>query len=448
MNKDNGTFCGEPLINLSTRGIGTVQQCSQVKYIRGIPKKGTVDSLNIKDGYVYVDGEKQDLFDLKKDDWKEIWNSEYLVDLRDKQANGIKNPTCELCYFMGDISKRARYVKFPEQYENLYKKESPSKIELRLSNECNLSCRFFSPINSSIYEKEMLKLSNNEKDIPDVVRKNYVEVAEFVRDKKKTTKFLRDTFDSSSLPELIENAVIVEMHGGEPTLENKLWDILDDLDLSEKEFICYSNIIKLEQKHIDILNRFKSGRFIASIDVADESINYCRYPAQWSDVSKKVQLLKKFKKEILINPSFCLQIYNMFRVVNNIKWLVDTFKEIPNHRPMFNVIQKPPYLSPNLVDYEVRKKLVEDIETKTEQIIQVLDYHTKKLYREKIKEYTDFLKIEHIEDSIPDVTSYVQNKKLNVKDQLKKEFWDFTNTLDRSRGQKLFEFFPELEGFI
>ena len=142
MNKDNGTFCGEPLINLSTRGIGSVQQCSQVKYIRGIPKKGTVDGLNIKDGYVYVNGAKQDLFDLKKDDWKEIWNSEYLVDLRNKQANGIKNPTCELCYFMGDTSKRARYVKFPEQYNNLYSKESPSKVELRLSNECNLSCRF------------------------------------------------------------------------------------------------------------------------------------------------------------------------------------------------------------------------------------------------------------------------------------------------------------------
>ena len=97
---------------------------------------------------------------------------------------------------------------------------------------------------------------------------------------------------------------------------------------------------------------------------------------------------------------------------------------------MFNVIQK---RTDQLVDYEVRKKLVEDIETKTEQIIQVLDYHTKKLYREKIKEYTDFLKIEHIEDSIHDVTSYVKNKKLNVKDQLKKEFWD-VNTLDRSRG--------------
>ena len=54
-NNDNGTFCGEPLLGLSLRGIGYVQQCSQIKYIRGIPKKGTVDDLNIDDGLVYVE---------------------------------------------------------------------------------------------------------------------------------------------------------------------------------------------------------------------------------------------------------------------------------------------------------------------------------------------------------------------------------------------------------
>ena len=148
--KDNGTFCGEPLLNLSTRGVGHVQQCSQIKYIQGIPKKGTVNELNINDGYVYIDGVKQELFNLKVDKWQDVWNSEYLQDLRLKQANGIKNPTCELCYFMKEHSKRAKYVENPEYYEPLYKKESPNKLELRLSNECNLACRFCTPINSSI----------------------------------------------------------------------------------------------------------------------------------------------------------------------------------------------------------------------------------------------------------------------------------------------------------
>ena len=41
------------------------------------PKKGTVDGLNISDGFVYVDGIKQELFDARKDKWEDIWNSEY-----------------------------------------------------------------------------------------------------------------------------------------------------------------------------------------------------------------------------------------------------------------------------------------------------------------------------------------------------------------------------------
>ena len=104
--KDNGTFCGEPLLGLSLRGIGTVQQCSQIKYIKGIPKKGTVDGLNTNDGLVYIDGHPQELFNLKYDKWEDVWNSEYLVDLRNKQAKGVKNPTCELCYHQNKKSVR------------------------------------------------------------------------------------------------------------------------------------------------------------------------------------------------------------------------------------------------------------------------------------------------------------------------------------------------------
>ena len=190
MDTDNGTFCGEPLLNLSTRGIGHVQQCSQIKYIKGIPKKGTVDGLNISDGFVYVDGVKQELFDLRKDKWEDIWNSEYLVDLRYKQANGIKNPTCELCYFMGKESKRYRYIYDAEKYNKLYSKTHPNKIELRLSNECNLACRFCTPVNSSIYEKEMVKLGK-QKHIPSIVKKNYVDIAEHVQEFKKGKKLVK-----------------------------------------------------------------------------------------------------------------------------------------------------------------------------------------------------------------------------------------------------------------
>ena len=453
MIKDNGTFCGEPLINLSTRGIGHVQQCSQVKYIKGIPKKGTVDGLNIGDGFVYVDGVKQDLFNLKVDDWKDVWNSEYLIDLREKQAKGIRNPTCELCYFGLTRSKRYRYIRDSEYYQPLYKKESPNKIELRLSNECNLSCRFCTPINSSIYEKEMVKLGKSKNPVPDVVKRNYIDVANSVNKiKKQGEKFLRDTVDN--LQELIDSVTIIEMHGGEPTLETKLWEILENTDVSEKEFICYSNVIKLSDYHIDILNRFKKGRFIASVDVADETISYVRYPAEWEVVSKNLMMLKKFKKEIEIQVSMTMQIYNMYRMAKSVTWMFDKFKECENHYPKIYVIQKPSYLSPNLISYKDRLELVKELEDLQNEFRLIKDKwrNVRKRYARELKEIIGYLKIKDIKDSIPDISFYVNNKKRTKPKQLQsilvKEFWEFTRTLDRIRKQDFYEIYPEFKGKI
>ncbi len=445
--KDNGTFCGEPLLNLSTRGVGHVQQCSQIKYIQGIPKKGTVDGLNIDDGYVYVDGKKQELFNLKIDKWQDVWNSEYLQDLRHKQANGIKNPTCELCYFMKEHSKRYKYIDNPDYYQPLYKKESPNKLELRLSNECNLACRFCTPINSSIYEKEMIKLSNSDTDIPEIVNKNYVRIAKIVNERKKNgEKFLRDTVDN--LQDLLDQVTIIEIHGGEPTLETKLWEVLDKLDLSEKEFICYSNVIKLSDYHINILNRFKSGRFIASVDVADESISYVRYPADWKTVSTNLQMLKKFKNDIEIQVGITMQIYNMFRMDKTIKWVFDNFKDCKNYNPRFGVVQRPAYLSPNLVSYEDRKKLVNSIKDLKKDLFSDLpEGKSKRRHQRSLNEIIEYLEIEHIEDSIPDVSSYLKkNDTANLRSILLKEFWDFTKTLDKSRRQNFLTVYPEFEG--
>ena len=444
MDTDNGTFCGEPLLNLSTRGIGHVQQCSQIKYIKGIPKKGTVDGLNISDGFVYVDGVKQELFDLRKDKWEDIWNSEYLVDLRYKQANGIKNPTCELCYFMGKESKRYRYIYDAEKYNKLYSKTHPNKIELRLSNECNLACRFCTPINSSIYEKEMVKLGK-QNNIPSIVKKNYVDIAEHVQEFKKGKKFLRDVVDSSDLFHIIKHAQIIEMHGGEPTLETKLWKVLEQIDLSNKEFICYTNMIKFDQYHIDILNQFKNGRIVASIDVAGKGIEYCRYPAKWEIVSSNCNKLKQLKEQITVQFSFTLQVYNVFSVLENIKWVADNFGDMKNHELMCNTVQKPAYLCANLLPFSTRQQVIKDIETQLPNIIQSLSDDKQKNYSGEVSRYIRYLSKQNLYDSIPDKSTY---KEENIEKILIDQFWDFTNTLDTTRKQQLENYFPEIKNLL
>lgn len=444
------TFCGEPFLGLSTRGIGYVQQCSQIKYIHGIPKKGTVDNLNINDGYTYIDGEKQELFNLKYDNWQDIWHSEYLVDLRDKMLKGIKNPTCELCFYQKENAKRFRYVKKFDHWNQYYNKSQPNKIELRLSNECNLACRMCTPINSSIYEKDILRIDrNNTEEYPDWFEKGYVIPAKFVQKlKKQNVKFLRDRMEQ--IEDMIDNATIIEIHGGEPTLEDKIWEKLDSIDLSNKELIMYSNAMKFEQYHVDILNRFKKGRVGFSLDVCDESIEYSRWPAKWNQIEKNVlQNGKQLKQDIEIHLMTTINVYTMFRIKNVLTWMFEHFGNDPRFKPNFNVVEKPAYLNPNIVDYNIRQELVKELKSHSAEIWAPLDKETKKDWNLLLDKFTNHMSIRSMYDSIPEASTIMkQFSREEIDNEIRKQFFQFTKILDKSRGQDFYTALPEFKGVL
>ncbi len=446
-NKD--TFCGEPFLGLSTRGIGYVQQCSQIKYIHGIPKKGTVDGLNIDDGYVYVDGVKQELFNLKYDDWQDIWNSEYLVDLRDKMLKGIENPTCELCFYQKQYAKRFRYIQDHDKWKDYYTTH-PNKIELRLSNECNLACRMCTPINSSIYEKDVIRIDKNkDEELPEWFEKGYVIPAKFVQKlKKQNVKFLRDKMDQ--IEEMIDNARIIEIHGGEPTLEDKIWEKLDSIDLTNKELIMYSNGMKFDQYHVDILNRFKKGRVGFSLDVCDESIEYSRWPADWKQIEHNVlNNGKQLKQDIQIDLMTTINVYTMFRIKNVLTWAAEHFGNDNRFSLNFNVVEKPAYLNPNIVDYNIRQKLVRELISHGAKTLSKLDSKQKEMWMRKLNKFLKHMSIKSMYDSIPDSSTLMkQFTRDEIDDEIRKQFFQFTRILDKSRGQDFHTALPEFKGIL
>ena len=164
-------------------------------------------------------------------------------------------------------------------------------------------------------------------------------------------------------------------------------------------------------------------------------------------VSQNAMMLKQFKPEIEIQISMTFQIYNMFRIANSIKWVVENFKDCDNHKPKFSVIQKPAYLSPNLVDYKDRISLAESIRISKNNLFQGLSKKKRKIYERSLDEVVDYLKIEKIENSIPDVTSYIKgNNPKQIRAVLIRQFWEFTRTLDKSRRQDFLTVYPEFKG--
>ena len=306
------------------------------------------------------------------------------------------------------------------------------------------------PINSSIYEKDVIRIDKyKDEELPEWFEKGYVIPAKFVQKlKKQNVKFLRDKMEQ--IEEMIDHARIIEIHGGEPTLEDKIWEKLDSIDLSNKELIMYSNGMKFDEYHVDILNRFKKGRVGFSLDVCDESIEYSRWPADWKQIEHNVlNNGKQLKQDIQIDLMTTINVYTMFRIKNVLTWAAEHFGNDNRFSLNFNVVEKPAYLNPNIVDYNVRQKLVRDLMSHGAKTLSKLDSKTKQLWMNKLNKFLKHMSIKSMYDSIPDSSTLMQQFSRDEIDyEIRKQFFQFTKILDKSRGQDFHTALPEFKGIL
>ena len=252
------------------------------------------------------------------------------------------------------------------------------------------------------------------------------------------------------IEEMIDHARIIEIHGGEPTLEDKIWEKLDSIDLSNKELIMYSNGMKFDEYHVEILNRFKKGRVGFSLDVCDESIEYSRWPADWKQIENNVlNNGKQLKQEIQIDLMTTINVYTMFRIKNVLTWAAEHFGNDKRFSLNFNVVEKPAYLNPNIVDYNVRQRLVRDLLSHGAKTLSKLDSKTKQVWIKKLNKFLKHMSIKSMYDSIPDSSTLMtQFTKDEIDDEIRKQFFQFTRILDKSRGQDFYTALPEFKGIL
>ena len=75
-----------------------------------------------------------------------------------------------------------------------------------------------------------------------------------------------------------------------------------------------------------------------------------------------------------------INVYTMFRIKNVLTWMMEHFGNDPRFQPNFNVVEKPAYLNPNIVDYDVRQRLVRDLRSHGAQIFAPLESKAKTLW--------------------------------------------------------------------
>ena len=77
----------------------------------------------------------------------------------------------------------------------------------------------------------------------------------------------------------------------------------------------------------------------------------------------------------------------MFRLKETLKWTIENFQNDTRFEPTIDIVNKPAWLNPNVVDFNIRQDLVSDLRQFANKELNGLDINTRKLYQKRINIY-------------------------------------------------------------
>ena len=326
--------------------------------------------------------------------------------IRDNMIAGKMMPEhCDRCYrYEQQGIKSARQQETVEwanklgikSIDDLKKFESPAYYEVRPSNVCNLMCRSCGPQWSNLIEKEHNTIGWHDSSI----RYNYTNF-DFVK---------------------FDNLKKLYVAGGEPTASTDLYNFMQkciDENNTDFEFIINTNAHKISTRFIEIANQFSNLQFIVSIDGFEQVNDYVRWLSHWGTTINNAKLLDK---EHVISFNVVVSIYTISRLDQLLEFLDKEFDN-PLVHCVFGEFGDD-ILNPNL--YPNKKYILEKLKS-----IQTFTCYKRD---QLLKSFIDGLIIE-----------YDQNKETDL---LKlQKFFEYNDTLDKSRGSLLKDYIPELDQF-
>mgnify|MGYP001337158740 CR=1 FL=1 len=255
---------------------------------------------------------------------------------------------CEKNEQRSGSSKRIRELK---NYKSKHKKEATiidlqtkkyDLVDLRLSNKCNLGCMSCNPKSSSLIHDEVKNT-----DLPHM--KHYENIYAWAKTKNLTTPY--DDNEVDKLFESIDASSRIYFTGGEPSIVKgalKMLQRLIDSGLNKTVKLEFnSNFQTNNPKFIDLLSHFEQDcLMMPSIDAIGSKAEYIRYPSNWKQIEKNLQLFKekcpswnlRFSPTISILNVFYLHELAEYCEKNNFNYRIENILLHPDY---FNVVNLP-----------------------------------------------------------------------------------------------------------
>jgi MoaA/NifB/PqqE/SkfB family radical SAM enzyme len=313
-----------------------MKSCWSAYHELNLTTQGTLSNCCVQNLDINIDWNSID--DL--DEW--FRESPIFKQVRRSLEAGYKIKPCKSCWIQehNNITSRRKYknIRFLSEKDNITIK----KLDLRLSNKCNVQCKMCWPGNSDQILKLGKELYNN--GITDLLYNPY-------------SKIFQQTHVSKILDLALKlpNLEMITFAGGEPFIMHEVEEFLLKMVEHNKthvkvEFITNCTVIK--SSVIEVLKKFKDVTISCSIDGIGKQLEYQRYPTKWKIVEQNFKKIYNANFNVVLTP--CISMLNLTDLNNFVNW-ANTY---PNAIVIYNEVDSPTYLNFRYVPMQERQNLI------------------------------------------------------------------------------------------
>ncbi len=397
------TFCIIPWLHLHHWPNGNVYQCC-------------------------ITSNKNIMGNLKDTTMKEIWNGDYMKQLRLDLLAGKKHQSCTKCFEQEDnnirsFRKNANWTfdhHLHDKAELTNKDGSVDEMQLhywdmRFSNLCNMKCRMCGGHLSSMWHEDEKKL--------------YSKTAE-----KQAIVNVKD-HSQEDLKKLIDEQIpyVEEVYfaGGEPLIMDEHYYILEKLiehGRSDVKLRYNTNLLKLRYKKwntTELWSKFSFVQVMASIDDLHHRAEYVRKGTRFDAIERNIDELLQYQDVVQLNMSPTIQLLTVYNLPEYIDWMLA--KGLHHERlHLGNVLTGPDWYHMNTMPDDLKKRVDE------------------KLWNHHSTLTGDVA--DRIEWFYKSVNSYLWTEPpRHRKKGIHRDFLRLTKRLDEIRGEDFLKTFPELK---
>jgi MoaA/NifB/PqqE/SkfB family radical SAM enzyme len=375
--KYNKSFCIKPFTEISNSAIGERMLCCRSEPV-GIEIKNP---------------------DITED----FFNNPAMHEIRRKMLVGEEVKECWICKESEMASGKSHRTFVMQDFDEEEVDEifETGKVELRsldirFGTKCNLACVMCGPGSSSLIAKEEAEEEYQLVDLND--------------------------FSLDQIKKHSNGIVLFKTTGGEPMLlpaYKKTLEFFVEKDLAKNiEFTTITNGTVDYSDLLPLMNEFKFFKISHSIDAADESYNYVRWPGTMSRIErihKRIVENAKQYKNIKLEFGSTIHVLNVNQVVKISKYL----ETIGMHNAYnIDMVHEPEFMQPGLVT----KQVLDELEVEAKEWAKEKPGE----YRQEILDFVATLRYNYIKVN----KNPIHKRELLDKLEVKTIFWQAKRKLD------------------